>query len=133
MPEPGSGAGSHGGHDAGTARPLAEDALRLVSSVQDWAQGWAGGWAERHRGEASGPHVAAECQWCPLCQFVAVLRGERPEVTERLTEAGAALLAAVRAVAEAAAGGAAGEAAPPGDPGAPASPRVQKIDLGDGD
>jgi hypothetical protein len=132
MPEP--GAGSHASRDAGTPRPLAEDALRLVSSVQDWAQGWADGWAERHRGEASGPHLAAECQWCPLCQFVAVLRGERPEVTERLTEAGTALLAAVRAVAEAAAGGAAGDGAgaSSGDPGAPATPRVQKIDLGDG-
>jgi hypothetical protein len=121
MPESRFGDGTNG---AGAPHPLAEDALRLVSSVQDWAQGW----AERNLGEANGPHVASECQWCPLCQFVAVLRGERPEVTERITEAGTALLAAVRAMAEAAAGA---PSAPTGDPGAAPAPRVQKINLGD--
>jgi hypothetical protein len=29
---------------------------------------------------------AAECRWCPLCQFIAVLRGERPEVTAALAD-----------------------------------------------
>ena len=47
-----------------------------------------------------------DCQWCPLCQFVAVLRGDRPEVTERVAEAGTAVLAAVRALVDAAATGA---------------------------
>jgi hypothetical protein len=111
------------------SRPLAEDALRLVSSMQDWAQDWAHDWAQRNRSEQTGRHVAADCQWCPLCQFVAVLRGERPEVTERIAEAGTALVAAVRAMAEAASSGAAD--GPQREPRRPASARVQKINLGD--
>ena len=38
-----------------------------------------------------GPPGAAtpqpdECRWCPLCQLIAVLRGERPEVTAALAD-----------------------------------------------
>jgi hypothetical protein len=106
-------------------RPLAEDALRLVSSLQDWAQGW----AERPRGEAAGSANGSDCQWCPLCQFVAVVRGERPELTERIADAGAALATALRAVADAAAG-ASGPSGPRRESPPPA-PRVQKINLGD--
>ena len=73
-------------------------------------------------------HTGPECQWCPVCQFVAVLRGERPELTERVAEAGAALTTVLRAVFDpAASGAAAGGGAP--DP----SPRVQHIDLGNSD
>jgi hypothetical protein len=39
---------------------------------------------DRAPGEA--PAQAAECRWCPLCQLIAVLRGERPEVTEALAD-----------------------------------------------
>jgi hypothetical protein len=60
---------------------------------------------------------AAECRYCPLCTAIAVLRGDRPEVTGKLAEAGTAFLSALRA---------AFEAPPPGDP--PAS-RVTPIDL----
>ncbi len=34
----------------------------------------------------AGPEAPAECRWCPLCQLVAVLRGERPEVTAALAD-----------------------------------------------
>jgi hypothetical protein len=79
---------------------LTVEALRLVTSLQDWAKRTAAG-----AGEASPDgHTGPECQWCPLCQFVAVLRGERPDVTERVVEAGAALATAFRAVLDATAG-----------------------------
>jgi hypothetical protein len=50
--------------------------------------------AETLRGALTGAaaHVppdtgsAPECRWCPLCQLVAVLRGERPEVTAALAD-----------------------------------------------
>jgi hypothetical protein len=29
---------------------------------------------------------ADECRWCPLCQLIAVLRGQRPEVTAVLAD-----------------------------------------------
>jgi hypothetical protein len=115
----------HGGQygerrGADAAGPLAEEALRLVSTVQDWA---------RRSFPEPSEHTGSDCQWCPLCQFVAVLRGERPEVTERVAEAGTAVVAALRSLFDAASA-----AAPPagqhrhGDP--PGEPRVQHIDLG---
>jgi hypothetical protein len=106
-----------GSHDG--AEPLAREALRLVSSVQDWAR--------RNLPDESEQHPR-DCQWCPLCQFAAVLRGERPEVTERVAEAGAAVVNALRAMLEAAAE--AGSAAGTHHVGPPQSrPRVQRIDL----
>jgi hypothetical protein len=67
-----------------------EDAQRLLSAVQDWA-----------RRTLPAPEAdAATCDWCPLCSFVAVLRGERPDLTERVAEAGAAVVTAVRALFE---------------------------------
>lgn len=100
-----------------TAGPLAEEIARLLSSVQEWAR----------RSFGEGPpegYVDPVCQWCPLCQFVAVLRGDRPDVTERVAEAGTTLLTAVQALVNAA-----GHATS-SDPHQP-EPRVQKIDLGD--
>ena len=106
--------------DPDPAGPLAAEALRLVSSVQDWAR--------RSFPETSEPH-SSDCQWCPLCQFVAVLRGERPEVTERVAEAGTAVVTALRSLLEAAAGpaGEAGGHHRRADP--PPPPRVQHIRL----
>ncbi len=89
--------------------------------MQEWTRQTFPAAPEGHAG--SGAPV---CQWCPLCQFMAVLRGERPEVTARVTEAGAALASALRAIADAAA-----EAAPGADSASkPDAPRVQRIDLG---
>jgi hypothetical protein len=95
---------------------LADEAARLVGSVQEWAQ----------QNFPAGPdgHMGAECQWCPLCQLMAVLRGDHPELTERVTEAGTAVVSAVRALLEAAA------TTRPSGSDTDASPRVQRIDLG---
>ena len=71
-------------------------------------------------------HGGPECEWCPLCQFMAVLRGERPEVTERVAEAGAALASAARGLARC------GRQRPSRRDRRPSRtpPRVQRIDLG---
>ena len=97
----------------GPRAPLGEEAVRLLGAVQDWAR----------QNFPAGPdgHMGAECQWCPLCQFMSVLRGERPEVTARVAEAGTALASAFQALLEA--------ATPKRDE--PQPPRVQRIDLGD--
>lgn len=95
-------------------QPLADEAMRLLGAAQEWA---------RHNVPAPGPdgHLGPECQWCPLCQFLSVLRGDRPDVTARVAEAGAALATAFRALVDA--------AGP--KPDAPDEPRVQHIDLDD--
>lgn len=118
--------GAHpNGQNPNPAAPLIGEALRLVSSVQDWAQDWA------HRGprDAGERHTGSDCQWCPLCQFAALLRGEHPEVTDRVAEAGTALAAALRALVEAAAGAA--DHAQHRQPRPAPGPRVQKINLND--
>jgi hypothetical protein len=118
--------GAHAnGDNPNPAAPLIGEALRLVSSVQDWAQQW----AHRGSGEAGEQHTGSDCQWCPLCQFAAVLRGEHPEVTDRVAEAGTALAGALRALVEAASGAAGG--AQHRQPRPPPGPRVQKINLND--
>lgn len=100
----------------GARSPLAEEAVRLLGAVQEWT---------RQTFPAGGPdgHGGPECQWCPLCQFMAVLRGERPEVTERVAEAGAAVASALRALVDVT--GAARSPRRDDD-----APRVQRIDLG---
>jgi len=68
------------------AGPLGEEAARLLGAAQDWL----------HRtvldpATAKVATGSPECCWCPLCQLIAALRGNRPELTERLSEALGAL------------------------------------------
>ena len=62
-----------------------------------------------------------ECCWCPVCQLIATLRGDRPELTERLAETQAAVSGLLRALADAVSG--------PAPAARPESARVQRIDL----
>jgi hypothetical protein len=73
-----------------TGSPFGEEARRVLAGVQDWAR----------RTLPPAEEHSATCQWCPLCTFVSVLRGERPDLTERVAEAGAAVASAVRALVE---------------------------------
>jgi hypothetical protein len=111
--------------------PLGEDAARLFAAAQVWLQ-------NTITTAAHADYSGSDCQWCPLCQFAAMLRGDRPEVTERVAEAGTAVAGAFRALLDATANTyrpAHAEPQPPGEskgetepePG----PRVQHIDLGD--
>ena len=93
--------------------PIADEAIKLLDAVQDWAR--------RNVGE--GAHIATgapECTWCPLCQLITVLRCDRPEISDKIAEATASAAAVLRTVIEA--------AASPAEPRKP--PHVQHIDLG---
>jgi hypothetical protein len=109
---------------------LADEARKLLALAQDWAK--------RTIPEHTGP----ECQWCPLCQFASLLRGDHPEVTERITEAGNAVAGAVRSLLDAAGKQADRTGEPPRRPrpgpgrsapfgGTGNTPRVQHIRLVD--
>lgn len=103
---------------ADTGDELGREVHRLLDAVQDWARRFPAG--DERRG-------TAEClPWCPICQFAHVLRGEHPEVTERLTEAATAIATAMKALADTAlnAGGAAQRRPSP-------APRVEHITLDD--
>jgi len=106
--------------DADEPRPDSGAELgKLVAAVQEWAR--------KALPDSAIGHGGPECQWCPICQFVNVVRGESPEVAERLAEAGSALAAAVRALADAAVSRAPGEQRERPRP----TPRVERIDLDD--
>lgn len=85
--------------DGGEARlgSAAEEAARLFEAVQEWARTASGG------SLGAGLPLATdspECQLCPLCQLLRILRTTRPETFEHLSEATAALVAALRSAIE---------------------------------
>ncbi|SOD74376.1 hypothetical protein SAMN05892883_3560 [Jatrophihabitans sp. GAS493] len=74
---------------------VADEASKLFAAMQDWAA--------HNLGDAS--HIATgapECTWCPICQVISVLRGDRPEVSEKIATAATAAVEALRALLEAA-------------------------------
>jgi hypothetical protein len=70
--------------------PLAEEAARLLEALAVWARGATSG--------ISMPDVSsgAECQVCPLCQLLAIVRRTSPETFGHLVEASASVAAAMR-------------------------------------
>jgi hypothetical protein len=101
-----------------------DEVHRLVDAVQDWA---------RRFPESRAEHAprAGEClPWCPICQFANILRGEHPEVTERLTEAANAFAAAMKALADVALTRTPTQPRARPKPGQP-GPRVERIRLDD--
>jgi hypothetical protein len=132
------GGGEHGS--------VTEEATRLLAAAQQWVHHTLG-----ERDSSRFANGSPECCWCPLCQLIATLRGDRPEVIERLAEAQTAVVGLLRALTAAAgattpAGPAtpagAGEPAGPGEPADPfartaqtaadrptGSPRVHRIEL----
>ncbi len=77
---------------AETPDELGQEVRRLLEAVQAWA---------RRYPDAETPHQSGEClPWCPICQFANVLRGDHPEVTERLGEAAGAIATAMKALAD---------------------------------
>jgi hypothetical protein len=90
-----------------------EEAARLLAAVQDWA-----------RARFDSEHLAtggAECQVCPVCQGIALLRQVKPETAEHLLDAAASFVAALKSAVAAPAAGGGG-----------ASSRVQPIDIREG-
>ena len=74
--------------------------------------------------DGAGAHPS-DCRWCPVCQVAAVVRGERPEVTDALADVLTAAAAALRSVAEPA------QAAEPeaAEEPPPPAPPVQHIEI----
>lgn len=75
------------------------EATRLFQAFETWVKDAAGGaTATVDAHVATG---AAECQLCPVCRMISLLRGSRPEVFEHLVDATTSMLAAMRAVIDA--------------------------------
>lgn len=73
--------------------PLAEEAARLVEAIGEWARDNIG----------AAPPVAGtgpECQVCPLCQLLALVRRTQPETFGHLADASASMVAALRTIVE---------------------------------
>jgi hypothetical protein len=98
---------------------LGEEAARLAAAVQDWLRAAPG--SEAHAtslaGEPGG-ETPPECQVCPACQLLRLVRGTRPEVYGHLADAAASLSAALR------------EMTPDRTPDAARRGNVEHIDLG---
>ena len=95
--------------------PLADEAVRLIGAAQDW---WQRTGSDKLNGIATG---GPECCWCPVCQLIATLRGDRPELTERFAETQTAVSGLLRALADAVSG--------PAPAAKPEPVRLQRIDL----
>jgi hypothetical protein len=117
--------------------PLAQEAAMLLDVVADRlssmkpAEG-AGEEAAEPSGRCPecGSVPGASCTACPLCRFVAVLRGERPEATARLVDGALLIVRTLRSLIPEADGGAA-DGAPRPDPGPPPARRsgLEHIDI----
>jgi hypothetical protein len=80
------------GFDDGSQASLgsaAEEAARLVDAVRDWI--------DARAVSKPPPNESSECQLCPICQVLGMVRQGQPEVFEHLSHAADSLLAAVRA------------------------------------
>lgn len=114
---------------------LGEEARRLVQALTAWVENtsarpnapthvYAGDWAD---GPAPGERPTT-CGYCPLCQAIALARGQKPEVVAKLVEAATAVLGALALLTD---GPEAPVPAPPSDADdAPPTSPVQRIDIG---
>ncbi|GAB3252726.1 hypothetical protein GCM10027425_11470 [Alteromonas gracilis] len=95
---------------------VAEEAVKLMAALGDWARDHGEEAAETARGMADGmrhglaeaaehasagagrDEVAAECRWCPVCQVLHAVRGTSPEVRAHLAGAATSLAQAFNAM-----------------------------------
>ena len=71
----------------------AQEAGKLFAAAEDWARSRSGRLFDNEH-LATG---ALECQNCPVCQGITLLRQVRPESVEHLLDATASFVAAVKA------------------------------------
>lgn len=93
----------------------AEEAVRLFAAAEEWARKKAGHLVD-------DAHVAtgsSECQMCPVCQGIGVLRHVRPEAVEHMLDAAASFVAALKTAVS----------TPPSNASARPANRVQHIDV----
>ena len=110
---------------------VGEEAAKLLQALQGWAKesgpeyvGVATAAADKL--ETINEHIASggsDCQYCPLCQAISLVRSTSPEVKAHLADAASSLL-------QAAAGALATHVSEPRTE-RPAEPPVEKIDLSD--
>ncbi|HEX2028551.1 MAG TPA: hypothetical protein VHF25_11210, partial [Nitriliruptorales bacterium] len=91
-------------------RSSGTDVVRASGGRPWWASGGEAASDDRRRpagdlGQPEGPHRhldgAEVCQVCPICSFLRLVEGVRPEVVEHLTEAARHLTLAAKAVIDA--------------------------------
>jgi hypothetical protein len=86
-------------HDSDGIGSVAEEAARLFAAFESWVKDAAGGATTLV--DAHVANGSAECQLCPVCRLISLLRGTRPEVFEHLVDATTSMLAAMRAAMDA--------------------------------
>ncbi|ANZ35053.1 hypothetical protein BBK82_02175 [Lentzea guizhouensis] len=99
---------------------LAEELRLLIDTAAERMQPW----LQRVAEAGDGSHTPETCGWCPVCNGVALLRGDRSELAAKAAEHAAGLVAVLRAALREP--GAPPSAEPPGEP-ADAGQRVQHI------
>jgi hypothetical protein len=93
----GSGSGAWSGPGAEWAGPWANDAQQFFRLLREAMPDPAPDPAEGHTAQS---HASpAECRFCPLCQGLAIIRRQGPDVLDRIAELAAGLAATLRATA----------------------------------
>ncbi|HEX7301632.1 hypothetical protein [Lentzea sp.] len=72
---------------------LAEELRLLLDTAAERMQPW----LQRVAEAGDGSHAPETCGWCPLCNGVALLRGDRSELASKAAEHAAGLVAVLRA------------------------------------
>lgn len=72
---------------------LAEELRLLIDAAAERMQPW----LQRVAEAGDGTHTPETCGWCPLCNGVALLRGDRSELAAKAAEHAAGLVAVLRA------------------------------------
>ncbi|WP_394621796.1 hypothetical protein JNUCC0626_22770 [Lentzea sp. JNUCC 0626] len=75
------------------AGKLAEELRLLIDTAAERMQPW----LQRVAEAGDGGHTPETCGWCPLCNGVALLRGDRSELAAKAAEHAAGLVAVLRA------------------------------------
>ncbi|MDX8029519.1 hypothetical protein SK803_04820 [Lentzea sp. BCCO 10_0856] len=95
---------------------LAEELRLLIDVAAERMQPW----LQRVAEAGDGSHTPETCGWCPLCNGVALLRGDRSELAAKAAEHAAGLVAVLRAALR----------EPGAPPAAPASDAEEPADTG---
>ncbi|MEU7481058.1 hypothetical protein AB0A63_34125 [Lentzea sp. NPDC042327] len=98
---------------------LAEELRLLIDTAAERMQPW----LQRVAEAGDGAHAPETCGWCPVCNGVALLRGDRSELAAKAAEHAAGLVAVLRAALREPGTPAPAEPAEPADAGQ----RVQHI------
>ena len=104
---------------------MADEKAKLVEELRlliDVAAERAQPWLQKVASAAEGDHNPQACGWCPLCNGVALLRGDRSELAAKAAEHVSGLLTVLRAALSE-------PASAPAEPSPADEPRVQHIQV----